>query len=160
MTSVCLTCTPDTDFLAAGGVGNHAWNIIRSEADDLLFRHAGESGARIFDGVKVTSLGFAPGDGKNGTKNAEGVDLGRPISASWSRKDGHSGTIRFEYLIDASGRAGIVSTKYIKNRRYNPGLKNIATWGYWEGAGTYGVGTRREGAPFFEAFQGISCFCE
>jgi hypothetical protein len=28
---------------------------------------------------------------------------GRPVSASWSRKDGTTGTISFEYLVDASG---------------------------------------------------------
>lgn len=79
---------------------------------------------------------------------------GRPVSASSSRKEsGVSGTIRFKYLVDASGRAGLVSTKYTKNRKYNQGLKSIATWGYWNFAGTHGPG---EGDPFFEAIQGTS----
>lgn len=49
-----------------------------------------------------------------------------------------------------------MSTKYLKNRKYNEGsqLKSVATWGYWEGHGTYGLGTKREGAPFFEALTG------
>jgi len=45
--------------------------------------------------------------------------------------------------LDASGRAGLISTKYLENRRYNQGLKNVASWGYWKGASDYGVGTRR-----------------
>ena len=80
---------------------------------------------------------------------------GRPVSASWSRKDGSSGVIEFEYLVDASGRAGLVSTKYLKNRKNNQALKNIANWGYWKGAGKYGQGTSREGVPFFEALTGM-----
>lgn len=75
---------------------------------------------------------------------------GRPVSARWSRKDGTSGIIKFNYLVDASGRAGIVSTKHYKDRRYNQGLKNIATWGYWKNMIPYGKGTQYEDQPFFE----------
>ncbi|PLB45829.1 FAD/NAD(P)-binding domain-containing protein [Aspergillus steynii IBT 23096] len=131
-----------TDFVASGGPGTHSWNIVRSEADQILFDHARESGATAFDGVKVTEIQFAPHPSS---------ELGKPVSASWSRKDGSTGSIRFEYLLDASGRAGLVSTKYMKNRRFNQGLKNTATWGYWEGAGVHAVGTTREGDPYFEA---------
>ncbi|KAJ7690150.1 hypothetical protein B0H14DRAFT_3100981 [Mycena olivaceomarginata] len=34
--------------------------------------------------------------------------------------------------------------------------KNVACWGYWSGAGIYGGGTSREGAPWFEALTGFS----
>ena len=123
-----------------------------------MFKHAGKSGVKTFDGVKVNTVDFVPLDGKNGTTDSESPDPGRPVSATWSRKDGSSGVVKFEYLIDASGRAGLMSTKYLKNRRYNQGLKNIAMWGYWEGAGQYGVGTAREAQPYFEALQGTSIF--
>ena len=118
-----------------------------------MFRHAGKSGAKIFDGVKVNSINFLPSDGN--TSGSEVSDLGRPVSGTWSQKNGSSGEIKFEYLVDASGRAGLVSTKYLKNRRYNQGLKNVASWGYWKGAGQYGVGTAREGQPYFEALEGL-----
>lgn len=146
-----------TDFLGAGGPEGYAYNVVRSEADELIFRHAGKSGAQIFDGIKVNGLEFEdfPGyDGKDEIPNP-----GRPTSATWSRKeDGATGTINFDYLVDGSGRAGIMSTKYLKNRKYNEGsqLKSVATWGYWEGHGTYGLGTKREGAPFFEALTDAS----
>ena len=147
-----------TDFVAAGGPGNYAWNVVRSEADDLMFKHAGKVGAETFDGVKVNSIEFAPSyiqeDVAVGTPSP-----GRPVSATWTRKeDGTSGVIKFDYLVDASGRAGIVSTRYLKNRKTNQGLKNIANWGYWKGAGLYGLGTRREGVPFFEALSGNHSF--
>ncbi|KAJ6131261.1 hypothetical protein N7523_001721 [Penicillium sp. IBT 18751x] len=137
-------CSLDTNFLAFGG---HAWNVVRSECDQILFEHAGDSGAKIFDGVKVNAIQFQP----SGCREEHGEsNLGRPISASWACRDKtSSGTIRFKYLVDASGRAGLVSTKYMKNRRYNEGLKNIATWGYFKDAGTYGMGTPAQGGPFF-----------
>lgn len=144
----------DTDFIAAGGENNYAWNVIRSEADDLMFKHAAKCGALTFDGVKVSSLDFAPCEINNASIDPAAQDPGRPVAAHWTRKDGSSGTIKFEYLVDATGRAGIMSTKYLKTRKYNQGLKNVAKWGYWKNAGKYGEGTSREGNPFFEALQG------
>lgn len=122
-----------------------------------MFRHAGESGAQIFDGVKVNAVEFIPmfDNQEEFSADPKLANPGRPVSATWSRKaDGSSGTIRFEYLVDASGRAGLISTKYLKNRKFNEGLKNIANWGYWKGAGQYAVGTAKENQPFFEALTG------
>ncbi|KAK8859487.1 CrpH protein [Apiospora arundinis] len=48
----------DTDFIAAGGPNNYAWKVVRTEADLLMFRHASESGAKTFDGIKVKSVEF------------------------------------------------------------------------------------------------------
>lgn len=149
-----------TDFIAAGGPQNYAWNVVRSEADDLIFKHAAKCGAHTFDGVKVSSLSFQnPNSLQNGESSHLPEDLGRPVSATWSRKDGTSGQINFDYLVDASGRAGLLSTKYLKNRKSNQGLKNIANWGYWKGAGKYGEGTAREGVPYFEALTDASGWC-
>jgi hypothetical protein len=53
-----------------------------------MFRHAGKSGAKIFDGVKVKTIDFVPLDGENDTTNSEVI--ARPVSANWSRKDGSS----------------------------------------------------------------------
>ena len=123
-----------------------------------MFRHAGKSGAQIFDGVKVSAIDFAPHEGPS-TADDKTQDPGRPVSATWTRKeDGTSGVIGFDYIVDASGRMGLMSTKYLKNRHVNQGLKNVASWGYWEGAGRYGVGTPQEGIPYFEALAGLeSC---
>lgn len=117
-----------------------------------MFKHAAECGALVFDGTKVESLSFHSSD------DAQPGDLGRPVSAKWSRKDGTSGHIKFDYLVDASGRVGLVSTKYLKNRTFNQGLKNIANWGYWKGVKPYAPGTEREGQPFFEALDGTSAY--
>ena len=44
--------------------------------------------------------------------------------------------------------------RYLKNRKFNTSLKNVAGWGYWKNTGMYGTGTSRENAPFFEALSG------
>jgi flavine halogenase len=142
-----------------GGPQNYAWNVIRSEADEIMLRHAGKSGAQIFEGVKVKSVEFAASNGTaNGTSDSQSAHLhpGRPISASYTRKeDGLSGVIKFDYIVDASGRVGLLNTKYLKNRHYNQGLKNVANWAYWKGTGKYSPGTKRENAPYFEALRGM-----
>ncbi|KAJ7682875.1 hypothetical protein B0H17DRAFT_1075209 [Mycena rosella] len=121
------------------GQGNHSWNVVRSEFDEILLRHAQESGAKVFEEHKVTELTFA-----------EGSDH-RPISATFTSDAGETRSITFDYLVDASGRAGIMSTKYLKNRHMNESLKNIACWGYWTGADVYAPGTEEENSPWFEA---------
>ncbi|KAH8771592.1 hypothetical protein F5882DRAFT_452398 [Hyaloscypha sp. PMI_1271] len=135
---------------------NRSWNVIRSEADELMFRHAEESGAKVFDGVKITSIEFEDDDTvTNGHSNgdSDGMPKGRPISAQWKTATGERGIIGFDYVVNASGRAGILSTKYLKNRSYSQALKNVANWAYFSGCGVYGKGTEREGVPFFEALR-------
>ncbi|KAL8984872.1 MAG: hypothetical protein Q9205_001285 [Flavoplaca limonia] len=141
-----------TDFISAGGEGGYAWNVVRSEADELLFKHATECGVKTFDQTKVASIEFAWPD----PAAIDPQPQGRPVSATWTRKDGSSGSISMDYIVDASGRNGLISTKYLKNRHYNKGLKNIASWGYWKGGGVHGVGTHKEGAPYFEALKDAS----
>ncbi|KIK47015.1 hypothetical protein CY34DRAFT_333359 [Suillus luteus UH-Slu-Lm8-n1] len=127
-----------TDFIALNP-NNGSWNVIRSEFDDLLFRHASKCGTTVFDNTRVTELQF------------EGE---RPVSADWSNAStGVQGRISFNYLVDASGRNGIMSTKYLKHRRYNKALNNVACWGYWDGAGSYMPGTTRQNAIWVEALE-------
>ncbi|KAJ7605209.1 putative halogenase [Roridomyces roridus] len=127
-----------TDFVA-NGPEKAAWNVVRSEFDEILLRHASESGVSVFEGVQVTAIAFSTTDPR------------QPVCASWTSDRGASGSIQFKWLVDASGRTGIMSTKYLKNRKFNQTLRNVAFWGYWTGAGTYAAGTRRANAPWFEA---------
>ncbi|KAG6857719.1 hypothetical protein H0H87_004135 [Tephrocybe sp. NHM501043] len=158
----------DTDFIALG-CNNNSWNVIRSEFDQLLMNHARTSGASVYELTKATHISFSS------------MDPTKPISVTWNhtpppsppsppaspsafkssflgRKLSSSaqpvrmtGTTTFDYLIDATGRAGLLSTKYLKNRHYNASLKNIAVWAYWGGTDLYGTSTFRQGAPWFEA---------
>lgn len=127
-----------TDFIALGH-DNNAWNVTRSEFDKILLDHAESTGVHVFQSTRVVSLAFS-GE--------------RPTSALWTHApSSQSGTVTFDYLIDASGRAGLMSNRYLKNRRFNASLKNVATWAYWRNTGVYARGTTAEGSPYFEALS-------
>ncbi|KAL8941209.1 MAG: hypothetical protein Q9216_002386 [Gyalolechia sp. 2 TL-2023] len=144
-----------TDFIVARGPENYSWNVIRSEADNLIFQHARASGAAAFDGVKVNEVFFTPMSPESDTDSSEPPPLrtGRPVSAAWqSKADGKSGTISFDYIVDASGRAGLLNN-YMKGRQYNSSLNNVACWAYWRGTDVYAAGTDRANVPYFEALR-------
>lgn len=100
------------------GDGANAWQVVRSEFDELLLDHARELGVEVVEGTAVKELEF---DGE------------RPVAARCAR-DAHQDRIIFDYLLDASGRAGVMSTKYLKSRRFHNVFRNVAAWSYWKGA--------------------------
>ncbi|RPD58673.1 FAD/NAD(P)-binding domain-containing protein [Lentinus tigrinus ALCF2SS1-6] len=166
-----------TDFVALGA-SNNSWNVTRSDFDHLLLNHAASCGAKVYEQTRVTDISFdntpppspvraAPhfpprlplGQRRSSTVEFslngphDAASLGRPRSVMYESAYGAKREITFDYLVDASGRAGIMSTKYLKNRKFNSSLKNVAVWGYWKNTGMYGAGTSRENAPFFEALS-------
>lgn len=115
---------PDDWSLAFNELGDdtaYAWQVARSQFDEILLGHAAELGADVRQGVLVRELEF------------EGE---RPVAAVWcdAKDRSRGGRIAFDYLIDASGRAGVVATRYAKNRVYNESFRNVAVWRYWRGA--------------------------
>ncbi|KAF8525580.1 putative halogenase [Hysterangium stoloniferum] len=134
-----------TDFVMLDA-DNGAWNVVRSELDEILLRHASSVGATVFEETKVTSILFEDDD-----------HAGRPIAVTYKRTGGgvtnDCGTIRFDYLVDASGRTGIMSQRYLRNRKFNKSLDNLAVWGYWTGCSQYAPGTTKQNAPWFEVLQ-------
>ena len=128
----------DTDFVALGST-NNAWNVVRSEFDELLLKHAEECGARVYTQTRVETFEFEPcsvPEAAKGSSHVAGVHhekdhassnrsrshslggrsvefepMGRPVKARYTAADGEQGEIKFDYLIDASGRAGVLSTK-------------------------------------------------
>jgi flavin-dependent dehydrogenase len=103
----------------ATGTGQYGFQVVRSELDHLLLEHSRDSGACVHQPYDVTGLEF---EGK------------RPCAANWKeRSSGKTGRLSFRYLVDASGRAGLMTTKYLKNRRFNESFQNVAIWGYWRG---------------------------
>jgi flavin-dependent dehydrogenase len=101
----------------------YGFQVLRSEFDQLLLEHARSQGANVLEGVQVRELSF---------------EDGRPRRATWEQtlNGRSSGDISFDYLIDASGRSGLMAVRYLKNRRYHEAFQNVALWGYWTGAGT------------------------
>jgi flavin-dependent dehydrogenase len=105
-------------FSELGGDGANAWQVVRAEFDSLLLDHARELGVQVHEGTTVRELEF------------EG---GRPVAARWSRGE-EAGRVTFDYLVDASGRGGVLSTKYLRTRKFHKVFRNVATWSYWKNA--------------------------
>ncbi|WP_062347643.1 NAD(P)/FAD-dependent oxidoreductase [Herbidospora yilanensis] len=98
----------------------YGFQVIRSEFDHLLIQHAETQGVDVRQNVRAAEVLFTDG---------------RATSVRWTdtRDATRTGEISFDYLIDASGRAGLMATKYLGGRRYNEGFRNIAAYSYWTG---------------------------
>lgn len=104
-------------------LNSYSYQVPRREFDRLLLDHARIQGVKVFEGIEVCQLSF---DGE------------RPKSATWSQKakNADSGELSFDYLIDASGRAGLMAKRYLQNREYHNDFQNLGLWGYWKNADT------------------------
>jgi flavin-dependent dehydrogenase len=104
----------------------YSWQVRRADFDHLLLEHARSQGVEVHEGVSVRQVNF---------------DGDRAVSAAWERPGGdESGVIAFDYVIDASGRAGLLATKHHKSRRHHDVFKNVALWGYWKNTKPFGFG--------------------
>ena len=90
-----------------------SWQVDRDDFDKVLLDHAAEQGANVTQGAAVKKIVF---DGE------------RAVAAEWS-----GGTTDFDYVVDASGRAGVLSAKQFKNRHPHEVFRNVAIWGYYPG---------------------------
>lgn len=96
-----------------------SFHVRREKFDEMLLRHAQSQGVKVHEGVTITELHF---DGE------------RPVAADWRADDGvQTGNISFDYLVDASGRAGIMANRYLESRRFLSAFQNVAIWSYFRG---------------------------
>lgn len=106
----------------------YSFQVERREFDRILLENAAEKNVAVFQGVAISEVFF---------------DNGRPVRASWSEVDGDArGEIEFDFLVDGSGRAGLMSTRYLKTRRFLDTFRNVAVWGYWKDAKVPELGFR------------------
>jgi flavine halogenase len=127
------------DFRKAS-VYQHSYQVIRSEFDELLLRYAAEMGAQVYEQTAVTTVDFE-GD--------------RPLRAHWQQADGTTGQTSFDWLVDATGLSGLLATKVLHNRRFQPAFANVAVGSYWEGHAPYVTpdGTPQPGVFFMESLR-------
>jgi flavin-dependent dehydrogenase len=95
----------------------YAWQVRRSELDELLFRDAAKKGARTFEGQRVREVAF----------DADGalaqVELEDGVRRQW----------RAKFIVDASGRDTLLANQLRckeKNKRHN----SSALYGHFTGA--------------------------
>ncbi|MEU6223672.1 NAD(P)/FAD-dependent oxidoreductase [Streptomyces sp. NPDC047042] len=110
----------EVNFSGLGADGTNAWQVVRSEFDEILLRHAAELGVTVVEETTVKEVHF---------------EDGRPVAATWvdSKDPGRSGRIGFDYVIDCSGRTGLIAARQHKSRKYHEVFQNVAAWSYWKG---------------------------
>jgi flavin-dependent dehydrogenase len=94
-----------------------AWQVRRSEFDELLFRHAAAQGAQALEGCQVRQVDF---DDAGATVHGV-LDDGQP--RSW----------RTRYVVDATGRDTLLAHQFDSKRR-NPRHNSAALFGHFKGA--------------------------
>jgi flavin-dependent dehydrogenase len=96
-----------------------AFQVRRSEFDDILIRNAGRKGADIIEGCRVREVEFLP-DNAGAIVRAE-------------HNDGRSETWRCRFLVDASGRDTFLGNRF-KAKQRNPKHNSSALYGHFTGA--------------------------
>jgi len=110
-----------------GWEDDYSYQVTRADFDHILLEHAKSQGVNVMEGVEVKRLKF---------------DGDRPRAAVWASTDrsDEEKEIEFDFLVDASGRSGLMTTRHLRNRRFHESFKNVAVWGYWSGAKKLPVG--------------------
>lgn len=108
-------------FRFTGGLGlprDHAFQVRRSEFDQLLFEHARANGVDARDGVRVKTI-------------ALGAD-GRPEKFQATAADGAKFSVRPRYVVDASGRDTFLGNK-LKLKRKSSKHQSAAIFSHFRG---------------------------
>ena len=96
-----------------------AFQVRRSEFDEILIRNAGNKGATIIEGCRVRTVDFLPGIG------------GATIDAE--HEDGRIESWQARFVVDASGRGTFLGNRF-KAKRRNPRHNSAAMYGHFTGA--------------------------
>ena len=94
----------------------YAWQVRRSELDELLFRHAARRGARTFEGHRARRVSF-DADGATVEVEAEGG-----LAQTW----------RARFVVDASGRDTLLANQF-KCKQKNPRHNSSALYAHYRG---------------------------
>ncbi len=95
----------------------YAWQVRRSELDDILFRHAAAQGARTLENCHVREVDF----------DAEGATVRAQLG------DGEQRRWRARFVIDASGRDTFLANK-MRAKEKNPKHNSSALFGHFRNA--------------------------
>lgn len=96
-----------------------AYQVRRSEFDEILIRNAARKGADVIEGCRVREVEFLPND------------AGALVRAE--HDDGRSETWQCRFLVDASGRDTFLGNRF-KAKQRNPKHNSSALYGHFTGA--------------------------
>ncbi len=96
-----------------------AYQVRRSEFDEILIRNAARKGAEIVEGCRVREVEFLPDN------------AGAIVHAQ--HDDGRSQTWQCRFLVDASGRDTFLGNRF-KAKQRNPKHNSSALYGHFKGA--------------------------
>jgi flavin-dependent dehydrogenase len=99
----------------------HAFQVRRSEFDEMLLRNCAAKGARVFEGARVTSVEFG------------NLARGEPATVQLQVEDGSTQTWHARYLVDASGRDTFLANRFDIKRR-NRRHASAAIYGHFRNA--------------------------
>lgn len=94
----------------------YAYHVVRSQFDEILLRHAARLGVEVREGHRVHA-----------------VRASDQVTVAATADDGQQTAMSARYVIDASGQAALLGVRD-RLREYNPFFKNLAVFGYFEGA--------------------------
>lgn len=115
------TVTFDEASPGEGGY-SHAYQVVRSEFDNLLLRHAQHMGVIVREGYKVTEVI---------------QHKGRAVGVKYQAKDSEFiGEAYASYVVDATGQTALIGNQF-KLVEIDSKLKNVATWTYFEDVEQY-----------------------
>jgi FADH2-dependent halogenase len=121
--------TPDgsterfADFAIAPEVPQpQTWQVCREQFDEILLRHAADSGAHVRESHRVSDVAFDP----------DGADLTVVRAGDGDEAASKTIRVRARAVIDASGRASLLSQRFAL-RTHEPGLANVALFSHFAG---------------------------
>ncbi len=97
----------------------HAYQVRRSELDEILIRNASRKGAHVIEGCRVRDVEFLPSN------------EGAIVQAE--HDDGRSENWKCRFLIDASGRDTFLGIRF-KAKHRNPKHNSSSLYGHFNGA--------------------------
>ena len=100
---------------------SYAWQVRRSDLDELLFRHAAARGATTLENCRVRDVSF----------DAEGATVQAELTTADGDKTAK--TWRARFVIDASGRDTLLANK-LRIKDKNPAHNSSALFGHFRNA--------------------------
>lgn len=109
------------------GFSRPALHVERAAFDNILLRHSQVSGAQIFECISVKRIDFSV--------------AGKPVVHYLDRrqKQPRKGTIRCQYVVDATGHSALISSQMKTKQLVSSKLKFLSLWGYFKNARYFGA---------------------